>query len=86
MTNLMGNLRPSANLGQQPLGCSGRCEAIDHRDTVVANNKAAVCRDHTLRRGIVDRGPHIRTDLFQRERANGCALRLSDDRHPERTM
>ena len=66
-------------------GCIGRCEAIDHRDTVVANDKAAVCRGHTLRRGIVDRGPHIRADLFQRERGNGCALRLSDGRHPEQS-
>ena len=72
-------------LGQQLVGCIGRCEAIDHRYTVVANDKAAVGRGHTLRAGLSIAAHNIRADLFQRERGNGCALRLSDGRHPEQS-
>jgi hypothetical protein len=31
--------RALSNLGPQLLGCIGRCEAIDHRDPVVANDR-----------------------------------------------
>ena len=63
-----GQLRPGANLGEQPRGGRGARERIDDGHAIVSDHESRVrpCRLRSL--GVVNRGPDIRPDLRQRER------------------